>query len=302
MQLSSVGSSPLTRGKLGDAKASPTLIRLIPAHAGKTRQAQASPQWLAAHPRSRGENRGRALEIDLLAGSSPLTRGKLVAVDDDVPGIGLIPAHAGKTVTRFLPRCHARAHPRSRGENADGAGQLVEVRGSSPLTRGKPSSSTRRPAAAGLIPAHAGKTRAATTAPARLTAHPRSRGENGRGGGLRVGLRGSSPLTRGKPRARHRKPRQARLIPAHAGKTAPAPPSSSSTAAHPRSRGENRASLRKPRRAAGSSPLTRGKPGSSRVSGVGRRLIPAHAGKTRRGVHCPAFLRAHPRSRGENPF
>ena len=29
-------------------------------------------------------------------------------------------------------------------------------------------------------------------------AHPRSRGENRRGGGLRVGLRGSSPLTRGK--------------------------------------------------------------------------------------------------------
>ena len=57
---------------------------------------------------------------------------------------------------------------------------------------------------------------------------------------------------------------------------------------------------RGPRRQQGSSPLTRGKPGSSRVSGVGRRLIPAHAGKTR--VIICSFLRAaaHPRSRGEN--
>ena len=51
----------------------------------------------------------------------------------------------------------------------------------------------------------------------------------------------------------------------------------------------------------GSSPLTRGKPvGATRVRD-GRRLIPAHAGKTQTADQQRRGLRAHPRSRGENP-
>ena len=50
----------------------------------------------------------------------------------------------------------------------------------------------------------------------------------------------------------------------------------------------------------GSSPLTRGKRRQERISALAARLIPAHAGKTRR----PELYRwpppAHPRSRGEN--
>ena len=50
-----------------------------------------------AHPRSRGENFGsRGIVVDTL-GSSPLTRGKLVASSSTPMVGGLIPAHAGKT-------------------------------------------------------------------------------------------------------------------------------------------------------------------------------------------------------------
>ena len=52
--------------------------------------------------------------------------------------------------------------------------------------------------------------------------------------------------------------------------------------------------------AQGSSPLTRGKRGWRRKGLDLRRLIPAHAGKTRRLVGRLRLLRAHPRSRGEN--
>ena len=52
--------------------------------------------------------------------------------------------------------------------------------------------------------------------------------------------------------------------------------------------------------AAGSSPLTRGKPASGPAFGQYPGLIPAHAGKTRRGGGCQVFSGAHPRSRGEN--
>ena len=152
------GSSPLTRGKL---RTTPTMIAnagLIPAHAGKTIDARPRGPLMRAHPRSRGENwaasswRGRAV------GSSPLTRGKLRPGCDGAHDWGLIPAHAGKTVSfDFLP-FSTRAHPRSRGENAQRGNGCEPHRGSSPLTRGKPSPRRRPVSPTGLIPAHAGKT------------------------------------------------------------------------------------------------------------------------------------------------
>ena len=94
-----------------------------------------------------------------------------------------------------------RAHPRSRGENANQAFGTQQNKGSSPLTRGKRGGPTHAGRATGLIPAHAGKTCA-----------------GGEVGGTQVG---SSPLTRGKRSRRVAMPKRQRLIPAHAGKTLP---------------------------------------------------------------------------------
>ena len=54
-------------------------------------------------------------------------------------------------------------------------------------------------------------------------AHPRSRGENHEGTEIVGFIVGSSPLTRGKPRAVLRLGPERRLIPAHAGKTGAEP-------------------------------------------------------------------------------
>ena len=111
---------------------------------------------------------------------------------------------------------------------------------------------------------------------------------------------GSSPLTRGKPSSTACPARQSRLIPAHAGKTPEPVPSPLPKPAHPRSRGENEMVYSSSRASAGSSPLTRGKPGA-RISGRSPvRLIPAHAGKTHLACACRSGPPAHPRSRGEN--
>ena len=112
-----------------------------------------------------------------------------------------------------------------------------------------------------------------------------------------------------------------RLIPAHAGKTAPPTQTSPPAPAHPRSRGENTRPACLPSRPwpahprsrgentvvtagvaveVGSSPLTRGKPVFTCLTQVGRRLIPAHAGKTWKQVRNVLWKEAHPRSRGEN--
>ena len=52
----SVGSSPLTRGKLIPRPAALALCGLIPAHAGKTLLESKLELLKRAHPRSRGEN------------------------------------------------------------------------------------------------------------------------------------------------------------------------------------------------------------------------------------------------------
>ena len=111
---------------------------------------------------------------------------------------------------------------------------------------------------------------------------------------------GSSPLTRGKPlreiagRTRHG------LIPAHAGKTTRPTQPPSRPEAHPRSRGENGVVSSPFAVFEGSSPLTRGKRPQTDDWCNTSRLIPAHAGKTKKSDHTDPGPSAHPRSRGEN--
>ena len=152
------------------------------------------------------------------------------------------------------------AHPRSRGENARSVRHTIPPHGSSPLTRGKRASRSRAVPPHRLIPAHAGKTGTTTTKPITSGAHPRSRGENVSGAHVGPVLHGSSPLTRGKLSRRSAARPLCRLIPAHAGKTKPAPSTRAPVKAHPRSRGENDHRVRFREHDHGSSPLTRGKP------------------------------------------
>ena len=114
---------------------------------------------LWAHPRSRGENLLRIPASELVKGSSPLTRGKLPDFARCPGKDGLIPAHAGKTLTTNRTRTLGRAHPRSRGENTYYPSGATLREGSSPLTRGKLLVAVVEGGAQGLIPAHAGKTR-----------------------------------------------------------------------------------------------------------------------------------------------
>ena len=91
-----------------------------------------------------------------------------------------------------------------------------------------------------------------------------------------------------------------RLIPAHAGKTPQRLRPSGAPRAHPRSRGENTSQLAANSVDGGSSPLTRGKRARPLQRRNAVRLIPAHAGKTARGIGRKRQRTAHPRSRGEN--
>ena len=233
------GSSPLMRGKLLRLGGHVRLDGLIPTHAGKT-PACPSPfyrRW--AHPRSRGENTAIPRRCVSRRGSSPLTRGKRHVVPPRRIHQGLIPAHTGKTSASPYGTARKWAHPRSYGENGFIQVASPANEGSSPLMRGKRDTAAATVGAAGLIPAHAGKTHRSAHCACRRGAHPRSRGENNK---LLLGLQsdpGSSPLTRGKPEHAGRNLRRRGLIPAHAGKTRPRSRRYGKSRAHPRSRGEN---------------------------------------------------------------
>ena len=233
-----------------------------------------------AHPRSRGENAGELGAGIVGAGSSPLTRGKQGLGPVANQPVGLIPAHAGKTLPRALLHRATKAHPRSRGENSAPASAWLIAAGSSPLTRGKLRRDRCPVLRHGLIPAHAGKTTTSTRSPKTSRAHPRSRGENIRPRLVVWENVGSSPLTRGKQNMTRATRWRLGLIPAHAGKTREHSCRLRTRRAHPRSRGENLPSRRNP--------------------ATQNRLIPAHAGTTAGYSARLCASWAHPRSRGEN--
>ena len=236
----------------------------------------------------------------MIGGSSPLTRGKPFDGHKLAARVGLIPAHAGKTSRTSVSPAAPRAHPRSRGENRRRLGLPTSRAGSSPLTRGKLRLRRSFSARPGLIPAHAGKTKANTRPTRPNGAHPRSRGENVASPEFsRAPLR-SSPLTRGKRASRQTTSEVTGLIPAHAGKTQEEGASVAAPRAHPRSRGENWCFNHAGETMPGSSPLTRGKQAALETVGARRGLIPAHAGKTSKSGASVRPRRAHPRSRGEN--
>ena len=273
---------------------------LIPAHAGKTGKRHWSVRCRWAHPRSRGENAAMRAHEQLNGGSSPLTRGKRRWRGCSWWGVRLIPAHAGKTAAVRRRPGRVRAHPRSRGENRSSSAPWLVGCGSSPLTRGKLTLTIPVSCVIGLIPAHAGKTRARRRGQTRWEAHPRSRGENVVQTVDGEGNLGSSPLTRGKLELRVVEPVPAGLIPAHAGKTEGVCGYRRIVGAHPRSRGENSSEAGDEKGSTGSSPLTRGKRGLGAGDTLTVGLIPAHAGKTRYVRLRGRLPGAHPRSRGEN--
>ena len=213
------GSSPLARGTLLAAVAQLERSRLIPARAGNTPLSAPCYFLAPAHPRSRGEHGKPAREKGRRPGSSPLARGTLFCVRENLTEVRLIPARAGNTLHRS-PRCPSvAAHPRSRGEHHSGIPSTLPVPGSSPLARGTLPLRDSYSKPLRLIPARAGNTLCTAHVLVRRAAHPRSRGEHTAIFNPTPISLGSSPLARGTPGDPTGYPPNRRLIPARAGNT-----------------------------------------------------------------------------------
>ena len=191
-------------------------------------------------------------------------------------------------------------HPRACGANAPVHVAARDPAGSSPRMRGKPVRSRRLRARRRIIPAHAGQTNSVPAKRSSHADHPRACGANVMVPSACMLMVGSSPRMRGK-RAGHRlRPRPYRIIPAHAGQTAPARDATRRSSDHPRACGANSSGAFSMIRLIGSSPRMRGKRVGSVPVGILARIIPAHAGQTQSHQRNGKEDADHPRACGAN--
>ena len=233
------GSSPRMRGKPVRSRRLRARRRIIPAHAGQTNSVPAKRSSHADHPRACGANVMVPSACMLMVGSSPRMRGKRHPPSPCNPVMRIIPAHAGQTVSNSSRTSARSDHPRACGANPALSVMTAAPAGSSPRMRGKlgfgfDSFRQRR-----IIPAHAGQTSRTPTPTPTVSDHPRACGANAAAGRIRTLRRGSSPRMRGKQGGRRKLEREIRIIPAHAGQTAPARDATSRSSDHPRACGAN---------------------------------------------------------------
>ena len=215
----SMGSSPLARGKLGGVEHESEHARIIPACAGETRARTRACAISRDHPRLRGGNGRKTKGRVAPAGSSPLARGKLLDAVDETLDEGIIPACAGETATACGSSTGAWDHPRLRGGNGRGPRQPNSRAGSSPLARGKPEMYRDTLRGIRIIPACAGETNQMLALPCQRPDHPRLRGGNASVSSIYFRMAGSSPLARGKQGPPLSGTANSRIIPACAGET-----------------------------------------------------------------------------------
>ena len=112
-----LGSSPRMRGKPHCFRCRPYSPRIIPAHAGQTRQTLHIECGLEDHPRACGANVDLGYDGGASVGSSPRMRGKPLRFLVFDPCGRIIPAHAGQTVCGACSTSVATDHPRACGAN-----------------------------------------------------------------------------------------------------------------------------------------------------------------------------------------
>ena len=133
-----------------------------------------------------------------------------------------------------------------------------------------------------IIPAHAGQTVIDSAPILGPPDHPRACGANSLTLALSSPNTGSSPRMRGKHLGADRFNQRGRIIPAHAGQTSWLPSGCAGYTDHPRACGANAPAGTTAQTPTGSSPRMRGKQAGPSISRRPRRIIPAHAGQTRR--------------------
>ena len=157
---SGAGSSPRMRGTRIIYAKEIHQFGIIPAHAGNTLVSNGWEAQNRDHPRACGEHLDAEDMTLSMWGSSPRMRGTQRTHEGRGKGTGIIPAHAGNTlVFRPFPGVWGD-HPRACGEHRCKITRGDVSPGSSPRMRGTRDVRPLADKGDGIIPAHAGNTKA----------------------------------------------------------------------------------------------------------------------------------------------
>ena len=132
------GSSPRMRGSHVALAVERSLDGIIPAHAGLTVRPDSGKDGRRDHPRACGAHVPEIAASFMAMGSSPRMRGSLFWFAAASQRSGIIPAHAGLTISGTGYRGYRRDHPRACGAHHCTLLVYISMQGSSPRMRGSP--------------------------------------------------------------------------------------------------------------------------------------------------------------------
>ena len=135
-EIAALGSSPRLRGTPRTIGTFLTSPRIIPALAGNTTHTSRQTTICGDHPRACGEHEVEHGHLPAAVGSSPRLRGTPSCRAACVRSIGIIPALAGNTPTRWVTWSTRWDHPRACGEHPWFSPLRSWWAGSSPRLRG----------------------------------------------------------------------------------------------------------------------------------------------------------------------
>ena len=192
---------------------------ITPAWAGKSKISRLPRQRHRDHPRVGGEKDAFSSSKEIVQGSPPRGRGKVLLLIAGNPQKGITPAWAGKSCTPLYGISGVRDHPRVGGEKRRKFSYLWKQSGSPPRGRGKVDALNVPTAGTGITPAWAGKSMKLENLIDALEDHPRVGGEKGTAEPDREPCGGSPPRGRGKGIYHSFLSPSTRITPAWAGKS-----------------------------------------------------------------------------------
>ena len=213
---------------------------ITPAHAGRSTPAWGVLVQEEDHPRACGEKHmdacmarrparitpahaGRSHEdeeySDIPEGSPPRMRGEAMPPQVAPPHARITPAHAGRRHCSHCPSAGRWDHPRACGEKGSIPVAAVCWAGSPPHMRGEAAKPAADDGAAGITPAHAGRSCHQPAEQSFAQDHPRACGEKLGGGPLLPPPLGSPPRMRGEVKLLAERFCNPGITPAHAGRS-----------------------------------------------------------------------------------
>ena len=192
------GSPPHTRGEGKEIFKPSTVLRITPAHAGRSDFISDRCDRVQDHP--------------------PHTRGEGVVAVLLRLAVGITPAHAGRRKAGRRKESGFQDHPRTRGEKNIFCEPKFTLTGSPPHTRGEEGLAHPLWHDCRITPAHAGRSFRLSACKRPDGDHPRTRGEKCRHFHTACRCVGSPPHTRGEGECAEKEFCTIRITPAHAGR------------------------------------------------------------------------------------